>query len=259
MRLSNLFIFCVVLVLTSCSVEKSAEQFADGLAPVDGRISIAHIRSMYRYEPLVLSEELWIRGAVVSSDRGGNVVRSVAIEDSTGGIEVLVDAENIFATLFLGDSVSLRCGGLVLGGRGGAVRLGGAPRGDDEVSLLDENDFFERLSFGGHSATPPHVHQLTLREVNARYVGCLVRISGVQFEEGELGQSWCDGAEPTTRYLTDSEGRRIGVRTLPSASFADKPLPEGSGSITALLDYFGSEYQLRPMELMNVNLTEERF
>ena len=79
MRLSNLFIFCVLLVLTSCSVEKSAEQFADGLAPVDGRISIAHLRSMYRYEPLVLGEELWIRGAVVSSDRGGNVIIQGAV------------------------------------------------------------------------------------------------------------------------------------------------------------------------------------
>lgn len=256
---SKLLISIVLFCCCGCSVDRSAEEFAESLDPADGHISIAHLRTMYNYEPRYLDEELWIRGAVVSSDRGGNVVRAVAIEDSTGGIEVLVDADELFVTLYPGDSVSLRCGGLVLGGRGGAVRLGAMSDDDNEVGYISEDDFFARLSFVGHSSVPPRIHQLELRQVSERYVGCLVRIEGVQFAEEELGRSWCEGDEPTTRYLVDSECRRIGVRTLPSATFATKSLPRGSGAITALLDYFGSEYQLRPLDLMDVNLDEERF
>ena len=259
MRLSKLLIIFSVAFAAGCSVDRSADEFAASLDPTDGRTSIAHLCSMYRYEPLVLGEELWIRGAVVSSDRGGNVRRSVFVEDSTGGIEVLVDAENLFSQLFPGDSVTLRCGGLVLGGVGGTPKLGGEPRGVSEVSHLDEVEFFDRLLFEGHSATPPRVHHIKLKEVNHRYLGCLVCVEGVQFADEELGAVWCGGDEPETHYLVDAEQRRIGVRVVPSAEFAAEELPRGSGSITALLDYFGSEYQLRPVDLMDTNLTEERF
>ena len=258
MRHISLYLF-LLLLLAGCSVDKSAEEFADSLDVEDGYISIAHLRTMYQYAPRTLEEELWIRGAVVSSDRGGNVVRMVAIEDATGGIGVLVDSEDIFTQLFPGDSVTLRCGGLTLGGVGGAVRIGGQPAGDDELSYLSEEDFYSRLLFEEHSGVMPEVHSLSLKEISPRYIGCLVRIVGVQFVEDELGKRWCEPEEPTTRYLTDNEGRTIGVRTQPRASFADHLLPMGSGSITALLDYFGSEYQLVPMDLMGTNLDDERF
>ncbi len=257
MRHFSIYLF--LLLLVGCSVDKSAEEFAESLDVEDGYISIAHLRTMYQYAPRTIDEELWIRGAVVSSDRGGNVVRMVAIEDATGGIGVLVDSEDIFTQLFPGDSVTLRCGGLTLGGVGGAVRIGAQPSGDDQVSHIAEDDFYSRLLFENHSGILPEVHRLSLREVSPRYVGCLVCIVGVQFEADELGKMWCEPEEPTTRYLTDREGRTIGVRTLPRASFANHLLPDGSGSITALLDYFGSEYQLVPMDLMGTNLDNERF
>lgn len=258
MRHFRLYIV-LLLLACGCSVDKSAEQFADSLDVEDGYISIAHLRTMYQYAPRTLDEELWIKGVVVSSDRGGNVVRTVAIEDSTGGISILVDSERLFARLYQGDAVTFRCGGLTLGGVGGAVRLGDAPAGDDEVSYIAEDDFYSRLLVEGHFEVAPSAHELELKDVAPRYIGCLVCIDGVQFADSELGKLWCEEDVPTTRYLTDSEGRTIGVRTLPSATFADKQLPNGSGSVTALLDYFGSEYQLTPITLLDVKLENERF
>lgn len=258
MRRFSIYLILLLLVC-GCSVDKSAEQFADSLEVEEGYISIAHLRTMYQYAPRTLGEELWIKGVVVSSDRGGNVVCTVVIEDETGGIAVLVDSERLFAQLYQGDVVTLRCGGLTLGGVGGAVRLGGTPEGDDEVSYIAEDDFYSRILVDGHSDIAPSVHKLELKEVTPRYIGCLVCIDGVQFADSELGKMWCEEDLPTTRYLTDSEGRSIGVRTLPSATFADKQLPNGSGSITAILDYFGSEYQLMPITLLDVKLENVRF
>ncbi len=249
----------VVMMLIACDDVRSAEQFADEMEESESLCSIAALKSLYGGAPHRIANDVRIEGVVVSSDREGNFYKSLVLEDATGGVELLVDCEELYKFLFVGDRVLFSCVGLTLGSYGGAIRLGSAPEGDEAVGRIAENEFFERLVMEGHSGEVPMPHRLQLNELSPRWVGTLVRVEGVQFVEEALGMSWAVADEPTTHYLTDQQGLLLGVRTSPYALFSKAIVPSGSGYITGVLDYFGGEYQLRLSDLVSTKLTEERF
>ena len=59
--------------------------------------------------------------------------------------------------------------------------------------------------------------------------------------------------------LTDRSGKTLIVRTSSYAKFAGKTLPEGSGSIVALLTYFRDTPQLLILREHDVQLSSPRF
>ena len=89
---------------------------------------------------------------------------------------------------------------------------------------------------------------MRIDELTAAHVDTYVRIDGVHFVETG---TWCD-RDPETgrprtseRTVADARGNRLTVRTAGSATYANDPLPEGSGSLCGIVDYFNGVYSLR--------------
>jgi hypothetical protein len=160
----------------------------------DQIISIARLKEMGGREPVRIDSDVYIRGVVVSDDREGNIYKSIVVEDSTGGIELKIDLEEIFSfpDLGRGRTVTVRCNSLVLGRYGGSPQLGRASQSRSQVDPVEESQIFSHvIPSDGQRYVAPHI--LESGAFSSRYVNCYVRLAECSSQARscpEHGEHW---------------------------------------------------------------------
>lgn len=209
--------------------------------------TIAYLKSRCTRPSVVLAEDIAIRGRVVSSDRYREFDRMLVLEDAGGGISVALDCPSTADEYPFGTTLTLYCNGLVLCNYGGKIQIGTAP-GDYGAGRIPAEELPARLRREPAAPEPPEAAEITIGELSARHVDTYVRIDGVRFT---APGTWCD-TDPETgrpiateREVVDATGARLRVRTIGSCTYANEPLPEGTGSLKGIVDCFGGSYSLR--------------
>ena len=181
------------------------------------------------------------------------------MQDGTGGIEIKVSGDKLMLAFPIGQRVSVRCQGLVLGGYGGWVSLGTASANPVyQNGFIPQDEIPVRLrKREGIEAMRPDT--LRIAELEAVHVGCFIAFENVQFVDGELGSAWCDSDADSDRHLVDERGDTLLVRTSRYARFATRPLPAGSGYLEGILGWFNKSYQLRVIDARNAVMDLPRF
>ena len=87
-------------------------------------VTIAELKEMYRTSPVDISEDIYIKAQVVSSDQSGNLYRTMYIQDASGAIELKMGTRNLYNDYKLGQWIYVRCQDLTLGDYNGMVGLG---------------------------------------------------------------------------------------------------------------------------------------
>lgn len=256
-------LFCMVLLSCACDFKPPLE--ARGHEPEV--VSIAYLKSLYGGVPVKIRKEISIEGRVVANDRWSNFYRSIVVQDATGGLEVKLEADELFLLFPYGEKVRINCNGLALGAYGGTVQLGVVS--DDtayETGYIPVNRIFSTIKVIPRMSAEPIPVPFTIAHLYssqfdaARYVGRLVRLSGVQFAESDAALTWAEGATgATSRILTDIHGNELDVRTNAKASFAGDLLPVGSGAITGILGWFNGRPQLMIYDPREVDMDASRF
>ncbi len=247
-------VFMPLAFLSSCSPPDDAGMESNGYD-----ISIAYLKSLYSGHPVDITADYRVRGYVVSTDRYGNFYKSVVVADSTAGIEIKVDMENIFRDLRFGDEVYLHCNGLTLGAYSGLIQLGAASSGGYETGYIGGDILTAYIQVTGQSPEAPQGSTISIPELSPRWLSCLVRIEDVQFVEEERGLLWCEPDADTDRHIIDRSGNTLTVRTSRYAEFASWLLPQGRGYIEGILSFFNGEYQLKLSDPRMHDMNGERF
>lgn len=233
-------------------------------------VTIDKLKSVYNTElakpwqnrvPVRLENDWTIKGIITASDKkDGNLYKEAYIQDNTSGLRMLFDATS---GLYIGDSVVVNVKDLYLGDYGNFIQMGSEPytdgSGNLRVSGFNMDKHMMKVSVG--NTTVPV--SATIKQVkSSSWLGKLVKLENVQFDDNETGKSWADAlADPpaaANRILTDCSGATIIVRTSGYASFAANLLPEGKGAITGIVTVFNSDYQLVVRDYSEVQLTGER-
>ncbi len=213
-------------------------------------VSIAELKARGTSEAAALTEELAIRGRVVSSDRYGEFDRELVIEDASGGITLAAEHPALADVYPFGTLVTVRCNGLWLCDRGGKLVLSSAP-GPYGATPVAQAEFPSRIRTEQAPEQAPEAAPLTIGAIDMRRVDTYVRLDGVRFIPADV--CWCDTDPQTGRYvatertIADAEGRIFRVRTAGTCLYAGEPVPEGTGSLKGIVDYFGGVYSLRPV------------
>ncbi|KGE86100.1 MAG: DUF5689 domain-containing protein [Phaeodactylibacter xiamenensis] len=250
-QFSKLFFFSLLFsmaVLPSCVDTEFEEPPVTGTElEVTGNTSIADLKSLYIPGRLtVIETDVIVQGIVVGNDVQGNFFRSLIIQDSTAGIEVLINLTDAFNLFPLGREVAIDCKGLVLGEFNGIVQLGGyiiqEGGGEELGDIIDYNSRIYRGMLVGEPE--PAVH--TINSLGVNDISTLVQLQDVEFASFELGLTYADafGRSTLNRTLQDCDGNEIVVRTSGFADFAIDTLPDGNGTLTAIFNVFGDTKQL---------------
>jgi DNA/RNA endonuclease YhcR with UshA esterase domain len=185
----------VLATVTSCDEWEPVTTFKysepDEFVPVTmvANTSIADLKAMYVKGPLKIDKDIVIKGQVISSDRSGNVYRSIYIQDETGAIEVKLGKTSLYNDYKLGQWIYVKCSGLTLGNYEGMLQLGYTdPTGDYETAYIDVQYIIDTHVFRGAIDSQVQPQELTSSQIlNSENFGKYVTIKGLKY--GSTGSS----------------------------------------------------------------------
>ncbi len=229
--------------------------------------TIAQVKNMYTFGGATIIEtDVVIEGYVVSSDKSGNIYKTISIQDKpenpTSAIKISIDETDIYTKYNVGRKIYIKLKGLAVGYSFGSIQIGKAVGTElARIPSLELNNYIVR-SCEVAEITPKLV---TINELNEDMLEMFIEIENVQFKESELGSSYAniDNTSTVNRVLENFNSNcnlldEVIVRNSGFADFKSQLLPEGKGNIVAIFSNYYEDYQLYIRETEDVKFTEER-
>ncbi|MBQ9077268.1 MAG: OB-fold nucleic acid binding domain-containing protein [Muribaculaceae bacterium] len=207
-------------------------------------------------------EHVIIAGRVISSDRTGNIYKSIYIQDATGALTFSVDngdLDSLAQRYKVGGEVVIDLTDAYIGKYAGLQQVGspGEYNGTPQASFMELEAFEEHAHVNGFpnlalidtfTTTIPEIN--AIRSNNAeklrQWQSQLIRIDNVAFENGGVAP-FAESptvASSTNQTLLDADGNRIIVRNSGYATFHSRTLPAGTGSVVGVLGYYNGTWQI---------------
>ena len=266
------FLLLIGIMVTSCVKDDdySVPEINTQEPNVDVNTDIATVKAMYNgFEPVEIEagdgseRELWITGYVVSSDETGNFYKSLVIQDApenpTAGVAISTNSTDLYTRFEPGRKVYFKVSGLFIGEYAGLPTIG--VQEGDEVGRIDILDFEDRILRSLESVElVPTIIPIPESNNPAR-LNTLVKFENVQFPTGLAGVEHYGNLNNTfgvNRPVENCEGQTVILRTSGFADFKNLTLPEGNGTLTAVLSIFNTDVQLFINDVTDVDMTGER-
>jgi hypothetical protein len=241
------FLMAGVLLITGC-VDKDFEAPDPLDIPIGDVHTLAELRQIFAAggnEPIKFTDDVTVYGVITMDATSGNIYRSAFLEDETAAINLRLMSPG---GLYQGDSVRLNLKGTTLGAYENML----------QIDSIHVGNSIEKLAT--MVEVEPAVTNINTLLSDPSYQARLVKLENVEFDSGELGKTFADGENLVAhnRILKDCDGNQIIVRTSGYANFADETLPEGNGTLIAVLAQFRDDRQLYIRNLDEVMLDGER-
>lgn len=191
-----IFLFAAMLALVSCEEfgpvfkdkyedPEPYEYYTDADFDPDSFVTIAELKSMYEPgKPIVIEDDIVIKGQVTTSDAEGNLYRTMYIQDSTAGIELKMGKTGLYNMYKQGQWIYVKCQGLALGAYGRMVQLGYEDvSGNYETSYIDVQLLIDLHILKGKQDDPVKPIVVTSAEdiLSEKYVGMYVTVKGLEY------------------------------------------------------------------------------
>lgn len=198
----------------------------------------------------IITTDIIISGTVVADDKSGNLYKQLYIQDATGGLQILLDATNLYGTYPVGRKIFIRCNGLTISDYNGTMALGvkaivaGSPSHEGIPGNL-----ISKYVIGGSLNNPVVPIVVTLAQLGTnmqnQYLGSLIQLDDYRF--ADLSGTYSDTSaykNTVNRDINQCGTQTVIVRTSAYANFAAQRIPQGRGSIAAIYTVFGTTKQL---------------
>ncbi len=266
-----LFALAILLfILGACN--KAFDQPPIGADPdIAVNMTISQLKSRYVAAGVFqsITDDWVITGVVIADDRSGNFYKQIVIQDSTGGIPILLDGNNVYAMYPIGRRIFIRLKGLMLGDYGGNIQLGlDSTRSSDgrflNLGRIPQAKFDRYILKGsfGNEVKPKLIKPSEItKAINDPLLSTLITIDNVEFRESDLAKTYADttltqSAINFTVRTCDNQG--ITLRNSSYAWFASEKLPPGNGSLVAVAGIFNSTIQLTIRDTTDLHMYGNR-
>lgn len=263
-------ILAATLLMSSClkkDFETPPDQSSyDPMLPVNA--SIKDIKAL-RPDPagttsgyIKIDSNLTIAGIVTGDDRSGNLYKQINIEDSTGGIAILIDAYSLYNDYPVGRKVYINLKDLYLGTYNGLPQIGYTPDNTGSISGIPASLSSKYITKANYPnpVTPIEVEIKDIAIYNPLLVNRLITIKDAEFQDAYLNSSYAAPAPSsgTDAGLQDCNGNKIVLRTSGYSNFQSKIVPSGRGRITVLYTVYRRNPQLVLLDTNDVEFTNPR-
>ncbi|MEO7446037.1 MAG: DUF5689 domain-containing protein [Ferruginibacter sp.] len=271
-RLFKLFTTSLVLIGFAILLQSCKKDFDQPPGPGDPNLvantTIQALKAMHTIAGAydVINTNIIISGVVIANDKSGNFYKQLWIRDSTGGLQVLLDANSLYATYPVGRKVFIKCNGLTISDYNRTMELGikaninGAPSLEGIPANL-----VSQYVLGGSINNPANPIPVTLAQLGGfvnmqdRYLGELIQLQDYEFADTTVTYSDTSVYKSTTnRTIKDCGSNTVIIRTSAYSNFAGVRVPGGNGSIAAIYTAFGNTKQLILRDTSDVHFTNPR-
>ncbi len=119
--------------------------------------TIAQIKDMYTANkgPVTIQGNVVIGGRVTTSDKVGNIYKSLYIQDETAGIEIKIGKNGLYNEYKPGQWLYVVCDGLTVGDYNGMIQIGYSdPTGEYETAYMEHQYIIDNHVFKGPQGDP---------------------------------------------------------------------------------------------------------
>lgn len=231
---------------------------------------LSTIKRMYRgFEPVRIetgsgsNEEMYISAYVISSDESGNIFKQLFIQDlpenPNEGVVISTHTSDLYTRFSPGRKIFFRVDGLYIGEFAGLPTIG--IREGNQVGRLNIEDFEARIFRSQESVTlVPRVLSIN-RAQDPSFLATLVKLENVQFPEEIAGVEYYGNLHNNfgvNRPVENCSGDIITLRNNGYSDFKNVRLPDGNGSLTAIVSIYNNDYQLLIRSTEDVQMNNER-
>ena len=221
---------------------------------IEANLTIAQLKAYHSVNGAydLIDQDIIVSGIVVGNDKSGNFYKQLFIQDTTGAIQILVDANSLYTSYPVGRKVFIKAKGLTLTDYNGTMQLGvkaniaGLPSVEAIPSSLASN-----YLIGGSVGNPVEPMIVTVSDLGTsmqnRYINALVKLQNFEFTDADKDKTYSDTSaykKTTNLNIKNCTGAALIVRTSAYANFAGVNVPDGNGDITFIYTTFGTTRQL---------------
>ncbi len=211
----------------------------------------------------VINADIIISGVVVADDKSGNFYKQLFIEDGTGGLQINLDANNLYGTYPVGRRIFIRCNGLCISDYNGTMQLGvkAIISGSPSLEGIPSNAI-SRYVVGGSLNNPVVPKLVTFADLNVSsnkpwlnpLVGSLIQLEDFAFTN--LNQTYSDTSVYKTtsnRDIKNCTNNTIIVRTSAYSNFAAQKVAQGRGSIVSIFTVYATSTVTKQLIIRDTN------
>lgn len=196
----------------------------------------------------LIAKAFSIEGVIVANDEHDNVYKSLFIQDSTGGIMLLMDGTSLYQNYPVGTFVRVRIQNLILTDYRRMLQLVAAVD-TAEGTLVSSGipvPLFPKFITVLKDNYPVVPLLVTAKSLGDSLQGRLIRISNVEFSATDTAQTFADKKNKTgaSRSIKFCAGGTIYLRTSGYADFAGEKTPGGNGDIVGVYSVYNYEKQI---------------
>lgn len=243
-KISQAFTWSVLLglLITSC-VKQDFDRPPIATIPVGTVVTIAELRQMFADSgEFTFTTDYSVYATVTMDESSDNIYKNAYIQDPTGAINLHFQEPG---GLRIGDSIRVYLRNCILSEYSELLQVDNVHNDSSIVIIANEKYLQPEM------VTIPGI-------LAGDFEAKLVKLDEVQFAEFELGKNYAEEDESTNRMLEDCDFNSVIVRTSSYANFAHDPLPEGKGSMIAIVGRYNDDWQLYIRTIDEVNLTGVR-
>ncbi|MFC6267153.1 DUF5689 domain-containing protein [Frigoriflavimonas asaccharolytica] len=219
--------------------------------------------------PLLITQDTYFDGYVVSSDENGNFYKTISFQDSptnpTVGLQMEIDRAGNYADFPVGAHIRINAKGLRLGLDRGVIKIGSVDPTFD-IGRIPAS-IISRYISGVCNGNGLDLQKLVPRALTSlaeakqsQYINTLVSVPNVQFATSDLGKKYLEYIAGTTtaldtdRNIEDNTGSSTIIRNSSFASFGSSIVPSGNGTIQFVVSRYISTWQMLIRDLNDVKI-----
>ncbi len=200
-----------------------------------------------------------ISAIVVGDDKSGNLYKNLAIEDSTGGISLLIDGSYLYTNMPIGRRVFIKLKGLYVTQYKGLYQIAGYINADGSIGGVPSAILNKSVIPGKWGLTVmPKV--VSISQLNDSYQSELIELDGVEFASADADKIFADSYNKysLSRILKDCHGGSVEVYTSGYADFAGAHTPSGNGKMLCIYSVYNGAGQLIIRDLSDLSMDSTR-
>jgi hypothetical protein len=205
-----------------------------------------------------ITGNLILEAVVVGDDRTGNLYKELDIEDSTGGIMLMIEGDDLYANYPVGRRLFIQLQGLYIVSYDGTNEIVASTDGGTFTGISTANISQYVVPGKWGIVTAPKL--VTLSQITgnpAAYQSQLVQLNNVEFSFGSRGVLYANATYDISGSLTlqDCNLNTATVYTSGYASFASAVSPSGNGTMVCLAGDYNGAAQIIVRDTTDLHLT----
>ncbi len=215
-------------------------------------------------EPSQITEEVYVEGWVISSDKAGNFFNELWLQDDLSnpqsGIKIVLEQRDTYVRYPVGTRLFISLKGLWIRKKYGLCEVGSALSlfGNQSIGRIPFHQLTTHIKVVCGDQSEVVLSTVALSQIGETHLNTLIRIANVEFEYGEIGKTLALEKEETERIITDCLGNDMRVLTSGYSDFYQDYIPDTQGQITGILMADRQGFYIKVREAKDILLKNER-